>query len=399
MFRPEEWNDPTNYYHPRPVADLVEANPDFDWPRLPHHHGHSRRRRRSSSRRKRISSQVDGIVASTDLETIKDYLKLQVLWNTASALTRGDGRHGLFDFYGTVLNGVEQQRPDEEQALGAVNGALGVRARQALRRGVLPAGGEGADRGARRTHRAAAARARIEALDWMSPETKADGAGQARRDARQGRLPRQVADLRERQDRRVVCPHRSSERQHRREQARAGARRPTGRSRRVGHAAADGERLLRSRRTTRSSSRPRSCSRRTSTTKPTWRTTTGPSAPSIGHEITHAFDQSGSQFDAKGNLPTGGRRRTRSEFEALTDKVVEAVQRDGSRCRGSFVDGELTIGENIADMGGLQIAYDALQAGAGRIGRPGLIEGLTQDQRFFLANRLRLGRESPATRR
>ena len=109
----------------------------------------------------------------------------------------------------------------------------------------------------------------------------------------------------------------------------------------------------------------------------------------IGHEITHAFDQSGSKFDANGNLrelvDAGGQRAvhgahgSRSWLSTTRWKLLPGV----------FVDGELTIGENIADMGGLQIAYDALRAALAEDGDPGLIEGLTQDQRFFIAHAYR----------
>jgi putative endopeptidase len=75
-------------------------------------------------------------------------------------------------------------------------------------------------------------------------------------------------------------------------------------------------------------------------------------------------------------------------FTALTDKVV-AQYDEVEVLPGVLVDGELTIGENIADMGGLQIAHDALQAALAEDGDPGLIEGLTQDQRFFIAHAYR----------
>ena len=68
-------------------------------------------------------SAVDAILAKTDLETLKDYLKLQILLSTAR-LEREMGQT-LFDFYGTTLNGVEEREPLAERALSDVNGALG----------------------------------------------------------------------------------------------------------------------------------------------------------------------------------------------------------------------------------------------------------------------------------
>jgi putative endopeptidase len=105
----------------------------------------------------------------------------------------------------------------------------------------------------------------------------------------------------------------------------------------------------------------------------------------IGHEIIHGFDQGGSQFDAKGNLADWWTEEDYAEFETLTADVVEQFSTI-EVLPGLFVDGELTIGENIADLGGIQIAYDALQLALAESGGPGLVDGLTQDQRFFLAN-------------
>ena len=104
----------------------------------------------------------------------------------------------------------------------------------------------------------------------------------------------------------------------------------------------------------------------------------------IGHEITHAFDQSGSRFDAQGNLKNWWTDEDRSKFEALTKMVADQYSKI-EVLPGVDVNGELTIGENIADMGGLQIAYDAFDAALKDSPAPGLIEGFTPDQRFFLS--------------
>jgi putative endopeptidase len=108
----------------------------------------------------------------------------------------------------------------------------------------------------------------------------------------------------------------------------------------------------------------------------------------IAHEITHAFDQSGSKFDADGNLVNWWTPQDSERFTALTDEIG-AQYDEVEVLPGVFVDGELTIGENIADMGGVQIAHDALRAALAEEGDPGLIEGLSQDQRFFIANAYR----------
>src|SRR5690606_12164752 len=89
----------------------------------------------------------------------------------------------------------------------------------------------------------------------------------------------------------------------------------------------------------------------------------------------------GSQFDAKGNFANWWTDEDRRRFEERTGKLVK--QFDAYEAiDGLHVKGELTLGENIADLGGLSVAYDALKmATAGKAIGP--VDGLTQDQRFF----------------
>jgi putative endopeptidase len=102
-----------------------------------------------------------------------------------------------------------------------------------------------------------------------------------------------------------------------------------------------------------------------------------------GHELTHGFDDEGRHFDAKGNLRDWWTPSDSAHFTKEAQKVVDQfnayVQVDTFH-----VNGKLTLGENIADYGGLLTAYDALQRGLKRSGRPGLIEGFTPEQRFFI---------------
>ena len=104
----------------------------------------------------------------------------------------------------------------------------------------------------------------------------------------------------------------------------------------------------------------------------------------IGHEISHGFDDSGSRFDGDGNLNNWWTDADRKNFDAKVGQL--AAQYSGYEpVKGSFVNGKFTSGENIGDLGGVAVAYDALQMYLKDKGNPGKISGFTQDQRFFMS--------------
>ncbi|MFC0345868.1 M13 family metallopeptidase [Epilithonimonas hispanica] len=104
----------------------------------------------------------------------------------------------------------------------------------------------------------------------------------------------------------------------------------------------------------------------------------------IGHEISHGFDDSGSRFDGDGNLNNWWTESDRKNFDEKVGQL--AAQYDKYEpVKGSFVNGKFTSGENIGDLGGINVAYTALQMYLKDHGNPGEISGLNQDQRFFMS--------------
>ena len=105
----------------------------------------------------------------------------------------------------------------------------------------------------------------------------------------------------------------------------------------------------------------------------------------IGHEMLHGYDDQGSQFDAKGNFVNWWQEADRKGFEARTGKLVKQFD-DYTSIDGIHVKGELTLGENIADLGGLTVAYDALQKALADAGKSPAekTDGYSEDQRFFI---------------
>ncbi|HUQ40922.1 MAG TPA: M13 family metallopeptidase [Candidatus Limnocylindrales bacterium] len=103
----------------------------------------------------------------------------------------------------------------------------------------------------------------------------------------------------------------------------------------------------------------------------------------IGHEMTHGFDDQGSQFDEVGNLRNWWQESDRAAYSSRTDLVVQ--QYEGYEpLPGTRINGKLCLGENIADFGGLKIAFAAFERYLAREGEPAPIDGFSARQRFFM---------------
>ena len=104
----------------------------------------------------------------------------------------------------------------------------------------------------------------------------------------------------------------------------------------------------------------------------------------IGHEMTHLFDDEGRKYDADGNLRDWWAPADAADYRRRAERVVEQFNTYTVVDSATHVNGRLTLGENIADLGGVTIAYAALERALAGKPRP-LIDGYTPEQRFFLA--------------
>ncbi|MBR1631619.1 MAG: M13 family metallopeptidase [Paludibacteraceae bacterium] len=103
----------------------------------------------------------------------------------------------------------------------------------------------------------------------------------------------------------------------------------------------------------------------------------------IGHEMTHGFDDQGATFDADGNMADWWTAEDKQNFQKATEQLAGQFDQIVV-AKGEHANGRLTLGENIADQGGLRIAYDAfMNTDEARSGQP--IDGFTPEQRFYLS--------------
>lgn len=104
----------------------------------------------------------------------------------------------------------------------------------------------------------------------------------------------------------------------------------------------------------------------------------------IGHEVSHAFDDSGSRYDADGNLNNWWTTEDLKQFSALTGALADQYSAI-EPLPGIHIDGKFTLGENIGDLGGVNVSFDGLQLHLKENGRPELIDGYTPEQRFYIS--------------
>ena len=104
----------------------------------------------------------------------------------------------------------------------------------------------------------------------------------------------------------------------------------------------------------------------------------------IGHEMSHGFDDQGRRFDAQGNLRDWWTKDDVAKYNVQAQRVAEQFNAYTVVDSTTHVNGKLTLGENIGDLGGLKIAYVAMQKALTQKGRQPNIDGFTPEQRFFL---------------
>lgn len=323
---------------------------------------------------------LSALVAEADLATWKDYLTFHAIQRHARVLPKAVVDQS-FAFYGKVMNGATVPRDRWKQGVAVTNDALGMVVGKAYVARHFPPS-EKARAQAMVANIIAAFRARVEKLDWMSPETKAKAFAKLAALKVGVGYPDRWQDY---SGLKIVAGDAfgNAERAQRFETQRNLAK--------LGQPIDRTEWVM----------NPQLVN---AVNLPVMNALNFPAAilqppyfdpkrpvvmdygaigAVIGHEISHSFDDSGSLFDATGKLNNWWTPEDLKHFQASADQLVK--QFDAYEpLPGLPINGKLTLGENIADVAGLAAAYDAYRLSLG--GKPApVVQGLSGDQQFFLS--------------
>ena len=374
----EDAQDISLIYNPMKLTDLAARYPLMNWPAYLAQLGIGGTETVIVTE-SAYMEQLDGIVRRTDLGTIKEYLKLGLLWNTASYLSDEIGATG-FEF-SKVLGGQAERQPLQRRVLSQVNGSLGFAVGKLYVAENFPP--EAKAQITELTDAVLAAfRARLERNPWMTPEAKAIALQKLANMRVKVGYPDvwRTYDAVQIGDSYVASLTNAGLAETRRQLARIGKPvdhdewNTTPQTVNAFYNAIDNDITFPA-----GILQPPFFDYRADPAS-----NFGSIGYVIGHEITHGFDLQGLQFDAAGNLNTWYTDRDRAEFGRLNKRVVDqygAVE----VLPGVRINGQITVTENVADLGGAQNAYDALQVYLREHSDPGLIDGLTQNQRYFVA--------------
>jgi len=376
--------DPNKVYHLMPVSDLANLTPGVAWSRFLTASGAPPVSEINVTNPDFFKG-LNSLLASIDLETIKTYLRWQLVNSTPGYVLPKAFDDEHFDFYGRKLRGQPEQRARWKRCVQAVDAGLGEAVGQVYVTREFPPANKQATLQMVKDIEAAMDHD-IDTLDWMSPATKVRAKEKLQAVADKIGYPdhwRDYASLTIARDDAFGNALRATEFENRRQLAKIG--KPVDR----------GEWLI---------------------TPPTVDAYYNPSMNDInfpagilqppfydshaadasnyghigvvvGHELTHGFDDEGRQFDANGNLADWWTPEDGKKFDEKADCEVKEY--------GNFVpvddvkvNGKLTLGENTADNGGLRLAYIAFLADAKRknIDLTKKQDGYTPIQRFFLGH-------------
>jgi predicted metalloendopeptidase len=371
--------DPVKRYNKVEIAKLDEMAPGFNW--------------KAALGASGIAAKTDTVIVSqpsyftafakladsVPVDTWKAYFEWQLLRDASPNLSK-EFSDANFAFYGTVLSGVTEQEPRWKRGVDTVEGAIGEGLGKLYVAQYFPA-----ERKARMDELVknvlAAYKDSIDKLDWMSPETKKQAQEKLAKFTPKIGYPNKWRDYSKLQmnDRDLLGDlKRAAEFSYDRNLAKLG--KPI-----------DKEEWGMTPQTVNAYYRPTANEIvfPAAILQPPFFDARADDAVNyggigavIGHEISHGFDDSGAQYDGDGNLRVWWTEEDRKNFKAKGDAMVKQYS-SYSPLPGYPVNGELTLGENIADNSGLAIAYKAYKISLG--GKPApVLDGLTGDQRFYM---------------
>jgi putative endopeptidase len=380
---PVEERDPANQYHFVSVKDADKVTPHFSWENFFKDQGVTVDKGFSLSQPK-FFAEFDKLLASAPIDQWQAYLRFHAIDDASDALSK-TFRDNKFDFYGKTLAGQPQQKPRWKQVLGDVNHSMGMALGELyVKQEFTPEAKSRAEELV--TNVRNALKARIQNLDWMSDETKTKAIAKWDTFLPKIGYPDKFRDwsgLTIVPDNYYANLEAASKFNYDYDIAKIG--KPTDRKE--------------------WGMTPQTVN---AYYNPTDNTINFPAAilqppffdakaddavnyggigAVIGHEASHGFDDEGSQFDGAGNQVNWWSKEDRTKFDARTAKLVQQFN-DYTPVKDkpdAHVNGKLTLGENIGDLGGLNAAYDALQmalkSNPEEAGKQ--IDGYSQDQRFF----------------
>lgn len=382
---PVEARQPANQFHAVRAAEADRLTPHFRWTAFLAAQGLPAQAEFSMAPPAFFSG-FDRLLATAPLKQWRAYLRFHALDDAAPYLSQAF-QDAAFDFHGRALTGQQHDKPRWQRVLGTINAHMGEAMGQLyVARTFSPEAKQRAQTLV--TRLLAALKARIEALDWMSAATKARALAKWQAFVPKVGYPDRWRDW----SGLALSPAgyyanvRELERfNHREAMGRVG--KPTDRTRwSVLPQTVDA--FYRA--------EDNSITFPAAILQPPFFYADGDDAinyggigAAIGHEATHGFDDAGRQFDGQGNQADWWTPEDDARFNARADALVR--QFDAyvplPDHPDVHVNGRLTLGENIADLGGVHVAYDALQAAleANPAEATRVIDGYTQDQRFFLA--------------
>jgi putative endopeptidase len=376
----EAQRNPESIYHLTRAADLGKITPRFGWQRYFSSHGLEKIGEINVAQPQFMST-VDSLLAAAPVDDWKAYLHWNVLANTAQALSSPFVKES-FRFNSTVLRGVAEMRPRWKRCLAFTDQALGEVLGQAyVRKNFTPEAKARALEMVRNIR--AELRSRLGELAWMSQDTKKKAYAKLESTINKIGYPdtwRDYSRLETRPGPFVSNFLRANEFETARVLKKIG--RPTDRTE-WGMTAPTVNAYYNG--STNEITFPAGIMQPPFfNPKADDAVNYGGMGGAIGHEITHGFDDEGRQFDAEGNLSGWWTESDTAEFNRRAE-VVKKQFDDYVAIDSLHVNGKLTLGENIADLGGLLIAHGAYRRSLVGKPEPAPIDGLTGDQRFFLA--------------